>query len=234
MKRYVRRKPKRIIPWRKIIIITAMVLGIAVGFKEMLMRSPRFIIRKVVVLGAQRYAGTDFEKLCKGKSLLRISPAALKKYIEEMDGIASADVQRIFPYTVQITLHERKALGMVKKSGQYYLIDKEGKLFERTSKDTYPIIIGDKNIPEAVTFLDVVAKKGFVAWSLREVDCRRNRIVCTFTDTMGNTRTVNVGRYDYEEKAAALQEIAAKVGDDDYYIDVRFVPYAIVRKGGGV
>lgn len=234
MRRYVRRKPKRIIPWRKIMVITFLVVAVAVGFKEMLMRSPRFIIRKVAVFGAQRYTGFNFEQLCKGKSLLRINPSALKKHIEEMDGIASAHIERIFPYTVKITLYERTPLAMVQKSGRYYLIDKEGKFFERTNKDVYPIIVGDKNIPDAVEFLDVLSRKGFTAWKLHELDCRRNRIVCTFTDAVGNTRKVNVGRFNYEEKSAALQEIAAKVGDDDYYIDVRFAPYAIVRKGGGV
>ena len=215
-------------------VIAAIVCAVVVVFREMLLRSPRFIIRKVTVVGAQRYSLADFEPLCKGKSLLRVSPSALRKHIEKMDGIASADVQRIFPYTLKIVLHERKALGMIHKGGKYYLIDKEGALFERTNRDSYPIILGDKNIPEAVTFLDILSQKGFNVWKLREVDCRKNKIVCTFTDTAGNTKIVNVGRYDYEIKSAALLELAAKVGSDDYYIDVRFTPYAIVRKGGGV
>jgi len=232
--RYVRRKPKTPIPWRKYILILIIIVAAVSVLRYALIKSPRFVIKKVSITGVKRYSSNEFEKLFKNKSLMLVNPDRVRKSLESYDGIVSASVQRVFPNTLKIGITERQPLGMIRKGGNYYLVDKEGKIFEKHTGESYPIIIGDKNLPEATAFLEKYMQNKQQGWTLQELDCRKTKIVCRFSTTSGNTVIVNVGRYDYDAKCAALRTVAAQVGNDNYYIDVRFVPYAVVRKGGGV
>ena len=130
---------KRIIKWTSIIVIIA-------GGTTFAMISPIFNIQDIKVLeNAEVSADTiiSLSGLSKGQNIFRFLSSNVEEQIKQEPYIQSAEVKRIFPNQIQITVEERKRDFSVEFLNGYAYINNQGYILEISNdKLDLPVIQG--------------------------------------------------------------------------------------------
>ena len=98
--------------------------------------SPSLDLHKVEVGSNQRVAANDVvvaSELTPRDHLLRISTSKVAARVERSPWVATADVERILPSSVRITVVERKPVAIVVAGPSSYMVDGEGVVLERVA-----------------------------------------------------------------------------------------------------
>ena len=118
------------------LIIGAVIVAVLAGFATWLVGfSSVFGVHTVVVTGERRLTEQQVlaaAKVGSGTPLLQLDTAAIRSRVEALPDIASATVTTSFPSTVRISVTERVPVGVVKRGGQYALVDRTGDQFRTT------------------------------------------------------------------------------------------------------
>lgn len=115
-------------------------------------RSPLVELAAVQVTGTEQVdpaAIRDAAALPLGTSTLRLDLAGADARVEAMPQIRDADVRRVDPLTVRITVVERRPVVAVNTDRGALLVDEEGVIVERGTRPDLPTIVAPaKGLPE--------------------------------------------------------------------------------------
>ncbi len=105
----------------------AVLLAVAVG-GVWAWQSPLLRVQEVEVVGAVSARESDIieQVALWGERMFTADLNGTAKAIEELPLIASVDIERSWPSTVRITVHEREPWGSWEQAGLRYTIDREG------------------------------------------------------------------------------------------------------------
>ena len=134
----VEQKPSGRRPDRRRLVLIAVAAGVAVAlFATWLVAfSSVFGVRTIEVRGnhaltsAQVRAAADIHN---GTPLVRLDTRAVTRRVEQLPGVASAQVSTSFPSTVVITIEERIAVGYLQRAGRFQLLDRTGLAYRTVS-----------------------------------------------------------------------------------------------------
>ena len=109
------------------IAAAAVLLAVAVG-GVWAWQSPLLRVQEVEVVGAVSARESDIieQVALWGERMFTADLNGTAKAIEELPLIASVDIERRWPSTVRITVHEREPWGSWEQAGLRYTIDREG------------------------------------------------------------------------------------------------------------
>ena len=109
------------------IAAAAVLLAVAVG-GVWAWQSPLLRVQEVEVVGAVSARESDIieQVALWGERMFTANLNGTAKAIEELPLIASVDIERSWPSTVRITVHEREPWGSWEQAGLRYTIDREG------------------------------------------------------------------------------------------------------------
>ncbi len=109
-------------------IAAAAVLLAVAGGGVWAWQSPLLRVQEVEVVGAVSARESDIieQVALWGERMFTADLNGTAKAIEELPLIASADIERSWPSTVRITVHEREPWGSWEQAGLRYTIDREG------------------------------------------------------------------------------------------------------------
>ncbi len=117
---------------RRLILIAALLLVLAVGATYLVAFSPVFGVRAVTVRGVPGPLAAQVRRAAaidSGTPLVRLDTAAVASRVGRIAVISSARVDTSFPSTVVITVSERVAIGVVRQTATYVLVDRTGDQF---------------------------------------------------------------------------------------------------------
>jgi cell division protein FtsQ len=124
------------IPHRKLILGTIAVVLIGAAATWLVAFSSVFGVRSVDVRGVHVVTADQVRsaaKIANGTPLVRLDTDGIRSRVEALPEVASAKVTTSFPSTVIITISERIAIGVVKGSGGYLLVDRTGEQFRKVT-----------------------------------------------------------------------------------------------------
>jgi cell division protein FtsQ len=117
------------LPHRRLLIVTVACVVVGVLIVWLVAFSSVFGVGKVEVTGARQLTIAEVLKVADvqhGAPLIRLDTGAIQHRVEQMPDVASATVSTSFPSTVRIMITERVAVGVVKATGGYRLVDRTG------------------------------------------------------------------------------------------------------------
>ncbi|MBO2452325.1 FtsQ-type POTRA domain-containing protein [Actinomadura barringtoniae] len=121
-------RPKGASRW-KTAFVALLVLGVLGTASWMLLGSKLLVVRHVEVTGTKlaprdRIVATAGIRL--GVPMVRLDTGEVRGRVERLREVKSAKVERRWPATVRIVVHERVPLVMVERAGRYYQLDEDG------------------------------------------------------------------------------------------------------------
>ncbi|MBZ1345371.1 MAG: FtsQ-type POTRA domain-containing protein [Candidatus Nealsonbacteria bacterium] len=143
----LRFKKRKLIYGQRFFWPTLLVLIISGGFFYLLFSSPIFQIKKIEITGNQKISTGEIQNLIQTQIKKRmlffdtksIFLARLNKIdeviLKEFPQIAETNSKRRFPDTLKIGIKERKPLAIFSDSENYFLIDRQGIIFEQVGSD---------------------------------------------------------------------------------------------------
>jgi cell division protein FtsQ len=114
---------------------------------KMLFESGYFSVEKIRIMNLQRLTSEEIvaeSDIRGGDNIFNLNLAMIGKNIEKNPWVAKAEIERIFPRDVVITVTERVARAIINLDYLYY-VDVNGEIFKSLSADShldYPVITG--------------------------------------------------------------------------------------------
>ncbi|MDD3653325.1 MAG: FtsQ-type POTRA domain-containing protein [Desulfotomaculaceae bacterium] len=123
-----------------------------------LLRSPLFEVRQVLVSGNQYLAEEKIRNIADigiGLNIFKLNLSTIEENLKMIPMIKEVQVTRALPATVQITILERRPLGLLPTSEGFIEVDEEGFCLQKASVSTpgLPVITGveiDQSTPGEV------------------------------------------------------------------------------------
>jgi len=209
----------------------------------------RVFLRKVVVFPVARIdvVGTrhlsadevvDLSGLREGMGIFSVPAGSVAGKLKKSPWIKEAYVRKELPDRVRIRVDEASPEALLKKRGEYYLVDSEGSLLEkhRSTELFLPVIHADSlpkdAVREAVALAAVLKRYPLGSADLPEIVSSREGDLSV---RMG-TQTIRFGYGDYDEKIRRYLEIRGEIerrGLPLEYVDLRYDRRVVVRASGG-
>jgi len=230
---YVTRKKKRARKVRvfKLLLWGLFLAGLFYGGGALLGSWSALEVKEVVVTGLTRHPVPSRISALKGRNLLKVDAASLREELLDNTDVKEVQVRKAYPDKIIITVFERRPLGLIKAGGERMCVDDEGVLFPETGSEEVPVITGEASLKAGLRLLAEI--RGKTEFSVKALSCRAPyEVVATVVDEQGHSMVCNFGKEAFREKAEALAELI-KVNNKMHYVDLRFIPYVVVRNGGG-
>lgn len=145
-----RRRAQRLASWRRaglLALVVIVVLGMEGAVLHWLLTSPRFAVSAVEVRGAARLPQERVRAVAAvvpGTNVFRVNTSAAAARLQRLPEVRRADVTRVWPSGVVISIEERRPFTLV-HAGRLHWVDEDGVAFgaERRAVATdTPIITG--------------------------------------------------------------------------------------------
>lgn len=140
--------------WKALQVITivfalSLVGGVSYTVAKYLQTSPRFQVKKVLVLGWKRLTETQVltqADVPDKANVLSVDLAAIRERVEQLPWVRYASVQRVFPDTITIKIVEREPVGLARIRGRVYQFDTDAAIldYDPSTGVNHPILDGLK------------------------------------------------------------------------------------------
>lgn len=192
-------------------------------------------VQDVVVSGRARanadeiLAALDLER---GSPILGVDMSAARERIESIGWIASVEIARRLPDVIYVRVVERQPLAIWQHDGKSALVDREGKIIQRSGLETFsefPLIVGEGAPQQAAQLIDLLSAYPSVA--------KETEAAIRVSDRRWNLRLHNGIDVRLPEKniATALDRLEEFQRDHDLFdrdviaVDLRVPDRLIVR-----
>lgn len=242
-----RRKTTRSwISWRAVRVLLALAVVLYSAYRgfTLVLNATGLQVRRVTVNGNVRLSAGQVQQLVHGlygTHILAVDLLRHRRAILDSPWVADAALRRVLPSTIEISLVERRPVGISRLGTQLYLVDRQGTVIDefgpQYAEFDLPIIDGLLRKPKngkpaidparaqlAAQVIDSVAGHARLARRLSQIDVNdaRNAVVLLDNDPallyLGEDH-FRERLQSYVEVAEALRERAASEID---YVDLRF------------
>jgi cell division protein FtsQ len=209
--------------------------------------SPALHVQRLTVRGNQRLATDEVMRLVggmRGQHILAVDLEEWRVRLFASPWVADANLRRVLPSTVEITIAERDPMAIGRQRGQLYLIDVQGGVIDdygpAHADFDLPIVdgLGPSSTPEgaaaAASLLAALGAEPDLMERLSQANVTNPRDVVIILD--GDGAQLHLGDRDfvrrirsYLELAPALRERVPQID----YVDLRFEHRVFVRPLGG-
>ncbi|MBK9181224.1 MAG: FtsQ-type POTRA domain-containing protein [Acidimicrobiales bacterium] len=222
--------------------LLALVIGLAAAAWGVT-RSPVLDIDRIQVRGAGRTAVATVlatSGIERGSALTELDPGAVEARLERLPWVARAEVERRWPGSVEVTVHERVPVALVTdQAGGRFLVDGAGRVLAGvvSASADLPRVdgvapVGAPGTDVEATTLDAVRLARLLPGRLRpEVDAVRVDGDDLVLELVGGGRVLVGDGRDLGTKLLATGAVLARVGELSGTLDVR-VPASPVLTGG--
>jgi len=202
-----------------LIIIVPLLIITAAGYKY-IQNLDYFKIQHINISGHKKYGLEKIVSLSKIQGGTSIFSADLRKISQNLESnswIYKSVVKRKFPNTIEIAIEEYDPIAIVKLDN-YYLIDNNGTLFKKASKNEMclPKITGltNKDLAENSKTAQMIDSTLALIRTMRERNILKNDLTIVMDKTFGitllnykgNIKT-NLGFENFSDKLLLLQKI---------------------------
>lgn len=226
------------------VVVIASLLGVAVyGLVQLVGTSGMFTVTRVTVRGNTWLAAGEVLALVdglKGENLLSTSLHEWRRRLLESAWVQDAALRRLLPGTIDITIVERRPIGIGRVGGVLYLVDERGSVIDeygpRYADFDLPVIDGlagtatggrgeadTRRAALASRLLGALRSQPDLARRVSQVDVSdpRNAVVVLDTDAV----MIRLGDDQFVERLRKYIEIAPALRErvpDMEYVDLRF------------
>jgi cell division septal protein FtsQ len=180
-----------------------------------------FAVREVVVSGTERLDESRVRRwmgLVVGRSIWNASPRALEAELARQSAIASAEVRRLLPDRLQVTIEETRARALLRSGSDFYLVGAEGEILDPVERPSAELLIVSLDagamptraeLREALVVVGLFERgDGGIAVSELEIEHRGEDRSLIAHATSGRL-TVRLGWGNWKERLAALERVVA-------------------------
>ena len=245
------RKHRRRLGWR-VAQVVLLVIGLGyAGSRATRVVEPSALlkVKRIDVHGNSRLSSGEVLALLEGlkdRNILAVNLSEWRSRLLRSSWVEEAIVRRILPSTVDVTITERRALGISRMGDNLYLIDSRGVVIDEYGPAyadiDLPIIQGLRGTPGedglavdrqraelAARVLSSLSARD-IAERLSEVDVRDPRDASVILK--GDSAIIKLGHEDFLERLRSYLELSSalheRVPDIDY-VDLRFDQRVYVR-----
>lgn len=209
--------------------------------------SPALRVQRLTVRGNHRLASDEAMRLVagmRGQHILAVDLDEWRTRLFRSPWVADANLRRVLPSTVEITIAERDPMAIGRQRGRLYLIDVEGGVIDDYGPAyadlDLPVVdgLGPDSAPEgsaaAADLLAALGAETDLLERLSQVNVANPRDVVVMLD--GDGAQLHLGDRDYVPRIRSYLELAPalreRVPEIDY-VDLRFEHRVFVRPLGG-
>lgn len=216
--------------------------------------SPRLQVQRLVLRGVAKISPGELEALVDGLRGDHVLTADLDLYrarLLQSPWVADASLRRVLPSTIEITVSERRPMGIGRIDGRLFLVDATGMVIEehgpQHAEYDLPIIDGLRGDPSTTGFLvdparawlaarviDATAGDPSLGPRVSQIDVSDAHDAVVLLD--GDRALLHVGEDQFAERLRSYLALAATLRDrlDDIdYVDLRFDERIYVRPRSG-
>lgn len=230
--------------WKALKVITivaalSLLGGVIFTTVQYLRTSPRFEVKKVLVLGGKRVTETQVltqADVADKANVFSVDLAAIRERVETMQWVRYAIVQRVFPDTITIKLVEREPVGLARIRDKVFQFDADAVFLEYDPNTgvNYPILDGLKPNDRSgnlrrVDLYSRVLKELQTQSELSEIHINEADEVAVVLS--GEPLLINLGVGDFHARWIFYLEEREKIQQypDAVEVDLRFKGQAILK-----
>lgn len=238
-RRFARRQwTRRWLAWRPVLAITAVVL-LVVGGIWLVFFSSYFAVQGVDVTGAQQLRAAQVERAASvpvGEPLARVDLDRIRRRVEALAAVKSADVTRQWPDQVRIAIVERQPVAVVEIGGKLHALDEDGVVFRDLARAPAGL---PRVATTAATAAEALREGALVVAALpaelaAKVDHVDVATVDEITLELRDGRQVIWGSAELsDQKAAVLADLLVAVKARQYDVSVPGQPTTTKQQGKG-
>ncbi len=222
-------------PVLKIFFITILIGGSLIVLYKLLINWEEFKIKQITVTGTSRVEKSQIRKYFKDRYLLKLDINKIKGKIEKLKPVKKVAIKRELPDKIEVAVTERMAIAIIRKNNKIFLIDEDGKFFDKTKKENYPLIKNRDYLDKKLELLKKYKNLQKNKYNLLEKIIMLNEydIGMIFKLNNNSRLTLNIGRNQFGQKLFLINKVFSQIKQNTYKIDMRFLPYVIYKDGGG-
>ncbi len=231
-----------------VVCLSAVTLFIVagLGFYKYLLALSYFDIQEITIMGGDKVSAREIIRdsgINLGENLLSTDVNEVKDRIEKHPWIKKAEVRRLYPSELEISVLERVPAALIKFDDIYY-IDGDGVVFERVASEdeiSLPVITGvemkeilkddssgSDGIFKALSFMKVFGKKRFNhVGEISEIKVDKLNGLTLYT--MNGAVKIDIGNGNYENRLYRLESIVTNLKSGLKGVD--FVDLDYEKKG---
>ena len=238
----------------RLTIVAALVTFVVFTVVAAALDSPRLQVQHLVLRGVAKISAGELEALVDGLRGDHVLTADLDLYrarLLQSPWVADASLRRVLPSTIEITVSERRPMGIGRIDGRLFLVDATGMVIEehgpQHAEYDLPIIDGLRGDPTTNGFLidparawlaarviDATAADPSLGPRVSQIDVSDVHDAVVLLD--GDRALLHVGEEQFAERLRSYLALAATLRDrlDDIdYVDLRFDERIYVRPRSG-
>lgn len=234
-----------------VVYVSAIALFIVtgLGFYKYLLTLSYFDIKEITIMGGDKVSTREIIRdsgINVGENLLSTDVNEVRNGVEKHPWIKKAEVRRLFPSELEISVLERVPVALIKFDDIYY-IDGDGVVFERVASEdeiSLPIITGvemkeileddssgSDGIFKALSFMEIFKKNNFnYIGEISEI--RVDKINGLTLYTMNGAVKIDIGNGDFENRLYRLESIATNLKsglNGVEFVDLDYEKKGVVR-----
>lgn len=249
-----RKGRRRWLSWRRARVLISVVLVVYATYRafDLVVSASTLQVRRIAVHGNVLVSEGELQALVdglRGTSILTADLEAFRQKLLASPWVADVALRRVLPSTVEVSVRERRPMGLSRIGNTLYLVDRQGTVIDEFGPEyrrfDLPIIDGlvrapgtgtpaldEKRAELAGRVIDAVAERKELARRLSQIDVSdlHNAVVLL----EGDGALLYLGEDDFAARLQAYIDLAPtlreRVPDIDY-VDLRFGGRVYVRPG---
>ena len=240
------------ITWSAMRVLLIGVVATLAAFKgiSMAVSTPQLQVRQIAVKGAEKLSGGEIDVLLdglEGDQILSVDLDAYRARLLQSPWVAGASLRRVLPSTIEVSVTERRPMGLARLDSRLFLVDASGVVIEehgaQHAQYDLPIIDGLRGDSRETGFLvdparawlaarliEATATDARIGPRVSQIDVSDAHNAVVLLD--GDRALLHVGDTRFVERLKSYLVLAPTLRerlDDIDYVDLRFDERIYVR-----
>ena len=234
---------------RMAVIGVVLTIGAFKGISVAL-QMPQLRVQHIAIKGAEKLSRGEIEVLIdglRGDHILTANLDAYRARLQQSPWVGTASLRRVLPSTIEITVTERRPMGLARVDGRLFLVDGSGVVIEehgaQHAQYDLPIVDGLQGDPRATGFLidparamlaarviEATAADPRIGSRVSQIDVTDAHDAVVLLD--GDSALLHIGESQFVERLRSYLTLAPTLRerlDEIDYVDLRFGDRIYVR-----